>query len=196
MPWVCQGISSEYDGIGRYLVKDSVLSSADLGGVEDEDGRLILQDVALGVGQRVQDLVLGLLQRPVVVRRLHNQRLPLRLQLRTGGQPTVRPATLRVKADHPRIRTAPPADCTGRRFFGVIYPDIPQLEGAAVTAWDHVLKQRELPNYLQTNLNECTNITSHIDTCSVLLCNEPPPLANRTENKSSGFMHLYAWEGG
>ena len=53
----------------------------DLGGGEDLDRSLVLQDVALRAGQHLQDLVLDLLQLLLVVRPLHDQLVLLLLQL-------------------------------------------------------------------------------------------------------------------
>ena len=53
-----------------------------LGRVEELDGRLVFEDVALGRRQGEEDLVLDLLQLLLVVGARHDQSLPLGLQLR------------------------------------------------------------------------------------------------------------------
>ena len=56
-----------------------------LGGVEDLYGCLVLQDVSLRGGEGLQDLVLDLLQLLFVGRGLHDEGIPLLLQLWPGG---------------------------------------------------------------------------------------------------------------
>ena len=58
----------------------------ELSGVQDLNGALVLQDVAFRRLQRLQDLVLDLLQLLLVGRRLQDQSVSLLLQLWPGAQ--------------------------------------------------------------------------------------------------------------
>lgn len=79
----------ERHAVGSFLLWPHLLFlgdvvGEDLGAVEDLDGGLVLEDVALGRGQRVQNLVLDLLERALVVGAGHDEGLTLLLQLRTA----------------------------------------------------------------------------------------------------------------
>ena len=67
-----------------YLLLLGDLHSQNFGGVKDLNGALVFQDVALGRGESVQDLVLCLLQLSVVGCRGDDQLLTLVLQLGSG----------------------------------------------------------------------------------------------------------------